>query len=199
MKSTILKPSFCVLCYYCTLLMKQDGTCVSTRAWGSRIYMQGCLQITSYFWQDSSTVQRIWQTRCNFKVIKMHISSVMTNLHYFQVSNITKLGTCQRLLMLQGGLLLQDSHHIVKRETQRTKYKDISESQWMIKWLSCRARKINYIYYCVRNSAFKVKIIFYRRSLFSSLVECTHCRIFVLYFVIAFMTAGPFSGSCENS
>lgn len=150
MKSTVLKLSFCIACYYCTLLMKQDGTCICTRAWGSSIYMQGCLQITSYFWQDSTTVQRIWHSRCNLKVIKMHISSMMTNLHYFQVSNITKLGTRQRLFMLQGGLLLQDSHDVVKRETWCTKYKDISEVQWMIKWLTCRSRKVNYIYYCCK-------------------------------------------------
>lgn len=75
---------------------------------------------------------------------------MMTNLHYFQVSNITKLGSRQRLFMLQGGLLLQDSHDVVKRETQCTKYKDVSEVQWMIKWLSCRSRKLNYIYYCYK-------------------------------------------------
>ena len=77
------------------------------------IYKQGCLHITSYFLQDGTTVQRLRNSGCNLKVIKTHISSIVTNLHYFQSSNMTKPGTCQTFFMLQEGLLLEAPHHVV--------------------------------------------------------------------------------------
>lgn len=42
-------------------------------------------------------VQRIRNSSCNLKVIKMHISLIMTNLHYFQSSNTAKTGTYEIL------------------------------------------------------------------------------------------------------
>ena len=77
------------------------------------VYKQGCLHITSHFLLDGTTAQRLRNSRCNCEVIKTHISSTMTNLHYFQSSNITKQGSCQRFFVLEGHLFLEALHQFV--------------------------------------------------------------------------------------